>query len=136
MTTLAEVRRLGLTPGQVVDLLGDLVAKAGASTQFVGGAIGFCVRGADGGTWVLDLSVPGGRFDDDDDDDEAFERAATRIYAFGRDFAALLLAPDAIVGLLETGRVVVEGDKTKLGRLAKLVRQGAGRSSIAVRARD
>ncbi|MEQ9500591.1 MAG: hypothetical protein RIT81_27220 [Deltaproteobacteria bacterium] len=134
MTTLADVRRLGLTPRQVVDLLGELIAKAGASTQFVGGAIGFCVRGADGGTWVLDLSVPGGCFEDDDG--EAFERAATRIYTFGRDFAALLLAPDAIVGLLETGRIVVEGDKTKLGRLAKLVRQGAGRSSIAVRARD
>lgn len=124
---------MGLEPRQVLDLLGDVVGKAGAATQFVGGAIGFRVHGSGGGTWVLDLPVTGGRILEDAD---AFDRAATRIFTFGRDFAALLLAPDAIVGLLETGRIVVEGDKSKLGRLAKLVRQGSGRSSIAVRAKD
>ncbi len=129
--TLNQVRRLGLAPSEVIDLLGSLVRKTGSATQFVGGQIGFRIHGQTGGTWIMDLSVSGGRFFEDEA--SSFNNANTRFYAFARDFAALVTAPDTIVGLLETGRVVVEGDKAKLGRLAKLIRQGQGRSQVGVR---
>lgn len=130
--SLNDVRRMKLPPTEVIALFSSLVSKAGAATQFVGGSIGFRVHGAEGGTWVLDLSVEGGRVLENATD--AFDAATTRIYAYARDFAALIVAPDAIVGLLETGRIVVEGDKDKLGRLSKLIQRGRGQTSLALRA--
>lgn len=125
---------MGLQPTEVMTLLGSLVDKTGAAVQFVGGSIGFRIHGQTGGTWILDLSVSGGRYFEDEG--SSFNNASTRIYAFARDFAALVTAPDTIVGLLETGRIVVEGDKAKLGRLAKLIRQGQGRSQVGVRCQE
>lgn len=121
-----------MPPSAVIGLLSELLAKAGKAVPFVGGSVGFLVRGQGGGTWVLDLSEPGGRWTHHTDE-SAFLRCSTRIYTFAREFAALLLSPQSIPGLLETGFFVVEGDKAKLRRLGKLIQQGKGGSQVAVR---
>ncbi|MCC7383810.1 MAG: hypothetical protein IT384_18355 [Deltaproteobacteria bacterium] len=130
--SLAEVRRLRLDPTDVMSLLADQVRGAGTGTQFVGGTVGFLVRGDPGGCWILDLSKPGGEWTEGASE-PAFARCSTRIFSFARELGAILLAPDAITGLLETGFIVVEGDTEKLHRLGKLIEGRGGASAVAIR---
>ena len=128
-----------LTPQEVIAGFGELFSKAGAATRTVGGRIGFCIHGAGGGRWIVDLSEPGGVWSEvgqesgqEAENKGAFAACEVRIYAFARIFAALLLDPEAIVGLRETGEVVVEGDRSKLKQMARLI--GSGGSLVGVRA--
>lgn len=128
---LSQVRRLRVPPREVVEVLKDIVRGAGARTSLVGGRIGFKIHGV--GCWSLDLSVNGGRWTSDITEPE-FLSCDTRIFSFASDFAALLIAPSAIEGLLATGGFAVEGDRTRLSKLAKMIRAGEGGSLLSVRA--
>lgn len=83
------------------------------------GPIGIKVHGRGGGEWVLDpsqeepLAFAEGT--------GVFARCPTRLYAFADVLPALVLAPTQVPHLLETGELVVEGDRTALTRLAQLL---------------
>ncbi len=120
-----------LTPEEAIACWTHLIASLGHATPMVGGRIGFLVHGKAGGAWVVDLDVPGG----------AWKRVMpadvpacdTTVYSFANVFGSILLAPEGIEDLLETGEVVVEGDRTKLQKLARLV--AAGGSPLQQRSR-
>lgn len=131
--TLSEIRRLRCPPEEVISIFAGLIRKIGAGTTCIGGKIGFRVHGRLGGIWILDLSTAGGAWQTEADA-AALAGCSTRIYAFAPEFAAILMAPEVIEDLLETGLFVVEGDKNKLGRLASLLRRDGGSNVIALRA--
>jgi hypothetical protein len=112
-----------VAPDLVVAHLARLCAQAGAATTAVGGTIGLRVHGAAGGTWVLDLTVPGARVVDADD--AAFRAATVRVFSFARSVGAIAFAPEEVVDLLETGELVVQGDAKILERLSCILGRAA-----------
>ena len=124
MLSLEHLRKLQSDPTEVIAVLRDLFTRMGEATTQVGGRLGFKVHGAQGGVWTVELSSPGGRWAEGDE--TAFARCDARIYCFQREFAALVAGPEAIGGLLETGRFVVEGRKQMLPRLGQLIRTTGG----------
>lgn len=115
--------RRGVQPENVIAGFALLLLQIGAATQRIGGTIGFRVHGLEGGAWILDLDVAGGDWSKDDAGTRV-EACDTRIYAYASVFHAILTRPTWIPGLLETGEIVVEGDKTKLRSLSRLMSQG------------
>jgi hypothetical protein len=120
-----------ITPQDVIAAMSLLIGRAGRNTTLVGGTIGFRVHGEGSGTWVVNLDVSGG--DWAGADEASLEKCHTRVYAFASVFPAIVMKPDDIEGLLASGEIVVEGDTRKLGRLARIIDDGA--SALASRLR-
>lgn len=132
--SISQLRRLRCPPREVIAILFDQIQQVGPAASCLGGSIGFKVHGQTGGSWIIELG-PDGASLHEGEADSALAACTTRIYAFASELAALVMAPDAIPGLLETGLIAVEGDTKKLSRLSELVRRGSV-SHIALRAGD
>lgn len=118
-----HLSRIKLTPTDVIANLAGLVNGIGAMTQTIGGTIGFHVHGMEGGCWILDLSIAGGDWQSAEDPED-IDRCSTRVYAYASIFPAILINPAAIAALLESGEIVVEGDKSKLKKLSQMLSAG------------
>lgn len=104
-----------LAPREVVMVFAHAIAKLGPLTRTVGGTIGFSISGDRGGRWIVDLDSDGGVWSEWTD----LERApATTI-----DSGALAFA-DLILKQTLAPEIEVRGDRTKLGKLAELIRSG------------
>ena len=103
------------------------IAKLGPLTPSIGGQIGFAISGDGGGRWILDLDAPGGVWSSWDE----YELVpATTVDARSEAFSALILDPERA---LDDDTLLVRGDRTKLRRLAELIRGGG--SLLSQRAR-
>jgi SCP-2 sterol transfer family protein len=118
-----------LGPEEIIAVLSKLVSAIGALTQTIGGRVGFFVAEAPRRGWILDLDVPGGDWFEADDDTPS----STRIVATREAFAALLFCPTSIADLIRSGQIEIEGDRTKLAHLGRLI--GAGETLLEHRAR-
>ncbi len=109
-----------LTPADVLGLLAT--PFKGQRLRQATAAIGFKVHGKNGGEWVLDptqsepLVYAEGT--------GAFARCPTRVYVFADVMPALVTAPELVPHLLETGEIVVEGDRAALVGLAQAIDAG------------
>ncbi len=114
-----------LEPEQVIRILAHLLDRAGAGTTTIGSQLGFRVHGEGGGDWVVDLRKVGGAWSRPADPTIA-ERCRTTVYAEREAFSHLITDPDRLDEDLKSGLLAIEGDRTVLTRLGRLLSQRGG----------
>lgn len=121
-----------IPPAQMMAVIAGALAGIGSATQRIGGTIGFRIQGPHGGDWLVDLSQPGGCWSRPDDP-QVIERATTTIYAYAQPFQDLITHPEQLEHWMKSGALEVDGDRTRLSLLGRLL--GAGGSILQQRAR-
>jgi hypothetical protein len=126
-----------LSAEEAMVALAHVLSRAGARTTAVGGTIGFRIHGDEegqaGGSWIVDLGVSGGAWSQPAEASEV-ERCNTTVYAFASAFPAIITKPDRVASLLDDGSFAVDGDKSKLILLGRILREGG--SLLAQRVRS
>jgi hypothetical protein len=122
--------RRHLNPREAISAIARLLGASGGETLRIGGCLGFRVRGGGGGTWVVNLSVPGG--DWHYDDDAVFASAGTRVHVEAREFAPLLTDPELAADAEARGELTIEGQRERWTRFLEFL-AGAGPLLVASR---
>lgn len=107
-----------MSPAEVVNQLGRLIARTGGAAAKIGGRIGIFVLGAEGGRWTLDLAT--GALGTAPEDTT---RVDTLLVATPPAIRALFDGPEQLAFFKTTGQLDVQGDAEKFSRLAALLRQ-------------
>src|SRR5262245_8364827 len=113
-----------LSPEEGIAVITSVLAGAGPTTRAIGGTIGFRVQGA--GDWVVDLGAAGGRWSKPTDP-TVVERCDVALYAYPEALSNLILHPERVELDIKSGTLEVDGDRTKLVRLGRMLK---GRGSI------
>jgi hypothetical protein len=117
-----------LSAREFVSALAQLISTAGPLTRTIGGTIGWMIHGTAGGAWTVDLDVDGGTWTRHEGvttpERDPIAEADVRVYGFERAFSSLILSPETVEAMADEGLITVEGDRSKLTRLAQLLRQG------------
>jgi len=100
-----------LSARELIVAFAEVIGTLGASTQVVGGSIGFILTGDEGGRWRVDLDTPGGVWTEWTDE----QPASTTITTSAATLFGLLIEARA------TAAFLVEGDRQKLWRLSELL---------------
>jgi hypothetical protein len=122
-----------LEPDEVISVIAQVLSKSGLATTTVGAEVAFRVHGDRGGDWIVDLRQAGGAWSTPSDP-ELVERCKTTVYAEREAFSHLITDPDRLDADLKSGFLVIEGDRTVLTRLGRLLAQSGG--MISQRARQ
>ncbi len=93
------------------------VHRLGGATCMIGGSVGFEVTGRDGGCWVLDLNVPGGKIVE-----TAKADAGTVVKATAEAMVSFFLTPERIPELKAQGQLAIAGDVKRLQSIASALR--------------
>lgn len=118
---------------RVIGVLRHLVDSVGGGVTAIGGEIGFVVHGTSLPPLVLSLDSPGGHWSVvEPGQEERLQECNTRVYAFSDAFGAMLGPPEHLRSAVRRGRILVDGDPTKLTLLGSLIASGGG--LIAIRA--
>lgn len=123
-------RAIHFSPREVILVLTNVLSKLGPLTTRVGGCVGFTVTGEGGGRWVVDLDASGGQW-------LPTEKAAValvdvEVHATRESFPAVLVGNARV---LHQPAPVVEGDRDKLVRLGRLLKEGGSLVASRVRRR-
>jgi hypothetical protein len=106
-----------ITSRTVVLGFAGAVHRLGAATCHIGGSLGFEVTGRNGGCWVIDLTVPGGKITE-----TAKADAGTVVKATDDAMVSFFLTPERIPELKAQGQLAIAGDIKRLQSIASALR--------------